>query len=81
MNYRFLRAEGVPVVINFGASWEGGILKGHSWLTLDGALYHEPQEKVDRFVHFFSLPSAGGGAPDGSAGTEESKNLGQARFD
>ena len=70
--YHFLRAEGVPVTINFGALWEGDTLKGHSWLTLDGALYLETQEKVDQFVYFFSLPPVDG---------KRHKDLGQVHFD
>jgi hypothetical protein len=80
--YRFLRAEGVPVAINFGALWEGDTLKGHSWLTLDGALYRETQDKVDQFVYFFSLPpTEAGGARSKAVDGKGCKDLGQVHFD
>jgi hypothetical protein len=80
--YHFLRVEGVPVTINFGALWEGDTLKGHSWLTLDGALYLETQDKVDQFVHFFSLPSTGADEAQKEAlGGKGFKDLGQVHFD
>lgn len=80
--YHFLRAEGVPVTINFGALWEGDALKGHSWLTLDGALYLETQDKVDQFVYFFSLPpTEADGARNKAVDGKGYKDLGQVHFD
>lgn len=80
--YRFLRGEGIKVVINFGALQEGETLKGHSWLTLDGALYHETREKVDRFVYFFSIPEAGaGGDLVGATENGRPEDIGKACFD
>ena len=80
--YYFLRAENVPVIINFGALWEDDTLKGHSWLTLDGALYFETQEKVDQFIYFFSLPpTEADGARNGATHGRELKDLGQVHFD
>ena len=68
--YHFLRAYGVPVVINFGAKWAGDALTGHSWLTLDGAVYLDTPGKVEQFVPFFSLPPDGNGTTVTSAGVE-----------
>ena len=80
--YHFLRVEGVPVAINFGASWQGDTLKGHSWLTLDGALYLEAQEKVDQFVYFFSLPPLEAeSGPRGGRKDEKDLDIGRAFFD
>lgn len=80
--FHFLRTEGVPVDISFGAFREGGALKGHSWLTLDGRLFHEAQEKVDRFVYFFSLPPARSAEQqDGTTETRDDHDIEGACFD
>ncbi|MDZ7859133.1 MAG: lasso peptide biosynthesis B2 protein [Candidatus Krumholzibacteriota bacterium] len=54
--FRFLRYYGQPVIINFGVKWEDGNLTGHSWLSLNGKPYMEPDGKVEEFSLFFSIP-------------------------
>ena len=54
--FRFLRYYGQPVIINFGVKWEDNNLTGHSWLSLSGNPYMEPEGKVEDFTLFFSLP-------------------------
>lgn len=54
--YRFLRKEGLSVVINIGVAKENGNLVGHSWLTLNGRPYFETQERVERFNVVLNYP-------------------------
>lgn len=54
--FRFLREAGVPVRLHFGAAREGDGLKGHSWLTLDGALFAEVTDPTPRFLTVYSFP-------------------------
>ncbi len=80
--YHFLRAEGVPVMINFGVQWQGERLLGHSWLTLDKSLYLEEKKKVDQFVSFFSLPfDSSGGKESRESQKGEFIDLEHASFD
>lgn len=80
--YHFLREYGVPVVINFGVMWAGDSLKGHSWLTLEGAVYLDTPAKVNQFVPFFSLPRDGNGTDATSAGVKgQSSHFEDLKFD
>jgi hypothetical protein len=54
--YRFLRKEGLQVVINIGVAKEDGDLIGHSWLTLDGIPYYETREHAERFNTVLRYP-------------------------
>lgn len=58
--FHFLRYYGQKVVINFGIKWKGNDLTGHSWLTLDGEPYLEPEGKPGKFTFVFSLPDSSG---------------------
>lgn len=45
--YRFLDAAGHDVELRVGAEWfdrPGGVLRGHAWVTLDGAVLEGPPE-------------------------------------
>jgi len=55
--YYFLRRKGVGVKINFGIKKEEDILKGHSWLTLDGEPYLETGRFYRDFKVIHSCPS------------------------
>lgn len=55
--YHFLRSEGLNVRINFGVKKENGILKGHSWLTLNGEAYLEVGRAWENFESVYSFPS------------------------
>ena len=62
--YHFLRREGVPVVVHFGAKFVGGKadrdISGHAWLTLDGQVYHEADENWLGFTVMLSYPQDNG---------------------
>ncbi len=62
--YHFLRREGLPVVLQFGAKFVAGKpdrdLTGHAWLTLDGQPYYEADENWRGFVVMFSYPNGSG---------------------
>lgn len=48
--YRFLDAGGADVQLRVGAEWfdrPGGTLRGHAWVTLDGAVLEGPPEVDD----------------------------------
>jgi hypothetical protein len=61
VRYHFLRREGLPVVLQFGAKFVAGKpdrdVTGHAWLTLDGKPYHEADENWRGFVVMFSYPN------------------------
>lgn len=58
--YRVLRQAGIPVVVQFGAKRAGARrtapLTGHAWLTLDGAPYHEPDDRWVGFTPTYRYP-------------------------
>jgi len=62
VRYHFLRREGLPVMLQFGAKFVGGKpdreVTGHAWLTLDGQPYHEADENWRGFVVMFSFPQS-----------------------
>jgi len=48
--YRFLDAAGADARLRIGAEWfdrPGGVLRGHAWVTLDGAVLEGPPEVDD----------------------------------
>jgi hypothetical protein len=55
--FRFLREAGLPVQVHFGVAREESALKGHSWLTLDGAPIAEPTDPSKRFQTVYSFPA------------------------
>ncbi len=61
--YRVLRRAGIPVVVQFGAKRAGtprpDTLTGHAWLTLDGAPYHEPDDRWAAFTPTYRYPPSG----------------------
>jgi len=73
--FHFLRYYGQKVIINFGIKWKGDDLTGHSWLTLDGEPYLEPEGKPEKFTFIFSLPDSSG------AGGQELKEFRREIFD
>lgn len=62
VRYHFLRREGLPVRLRFGAKFVGGKpdrdVTGHAWLTLDGQPYHEAGENWRGFAIMFSFPNS-----------------------
>ena len=58
--YFFLRRQGVPVVLHFGAQFVGGRpdrdIAGHAWLTLDRHAYHEADKNWRGFTVMLSFP-------------------------
>jgi hypothetical protein len=60
--FHFLRRAGVPLVINFGARFKGGLadrqVTGHAWVTLDGQAYHEDGENYQGFTVMLQFPKA-----------------------
>jgi hypothetical protein len=58
--YHFLRQIDVPVVLHFGAKVVNGKpdrdIRGHAWLTLQGAPYFESGENWQDFVVMLSYP-------------------------
>lgn len=59
--YYFLRRNGVPVVLQFGARFVSGKpdreVTGHAWLTLNGQPYYEDGEDYQGFAVMLSFPS------------------------
>lgn len=64
VRYYFLRREGLPVVLQFGAKFVAGKpdreVTGHAWLTLDGQPFYEADENWRGFVVMFSYPNGSG---------------------
>lgn len=64
VRYHFLRREGLPVVLQFGAKFVAGApdreVTGHAWLTLNGKPYYEADENWRGFVVMFSYPNESG---------------------
>ncbi len=62
IRYHFLRREGVPVVLHFGARFKDGRadreVTGHAWLTLDGKPYFEENENYLGFAAVVHYPPA-----------------------
>jgi len=58
--FRFLREAGIPVCVHFGVAREDAGLRGHSWLTLDGAPFAEPTDPSPRFQIVYSFPPGEG---------------------
>lgn len=58
--YYFLRREGLPVHVHFGARFVNGKpdreITGHAWLTLDGKPYYEPSKNWRGFTVMLSFP-------------------------
>ena len=61
VRYHFLRRAGVPLVLNFGARFKGGVadreITGHAWVTLDGQPYFEDGENWRGFTVMLQYPS------------------------
>lgn len=61
--FHYLRAIGVPVVLQFGAKLAGGkpdrAINGHAWLTLHGEPYYEAAENYRGFAVMFTFPAEG----------------------
>lgn len=61
VRYHFLRREGLPVTLQFGAKFVAGKpdreVTGHAWLALDGQPYHEADENWRGFAIMFSFPN------------------------
>lgn len=62
--YYFLRREGLPLQVHFGARFVDGKpdreITGHAWLTLDGRPYHEPGKSWRGFTVMLSFPQREG---------------------
>lgn len=62
--YYFLRREGLPVQVHFGARFVDGKpdreITGHAWLTLDGKPYYEPGKNWRGFTVMLSFPQGNG---------------------
>ena len=56
LRYHYLRRNGLPVVIHFGARRLGDDIAGHAWLTLYGQPYHEKPEHVLLHSLMWSYP-------------------------
>jgi len=60
--YHFGRRAGVPLVINFGARFKGGVadrqVSGHAWVTLDEQAYFEDGENYQGFTVMLRYPRA-----------------------
>lgn len=58
--YYFLRREGLPLQVHFGAKFVDGKpdreITGHAWLTLDGKAYYEPGKNWRGFKVMLSFP-------------------------
>ena len=58
--YYFLRREGLPLKIHYGARMIGGEpdrqFDGHAWLTLDSVPYHEAGENWHGFTIMLTFP-------------------------
>jgi len=51
-----LRSEGLKININFGVRHQEGLLKGHSWLTLEGKPYREALGNQGIFETIYTFP-------------------------
>lgn len=61
--YHFARQCGFPVRLHCGVrKTETGGLDGHAWLSLDGEVFRELDDRADSFTVTFSYPE--GNAPD-----------------
>ncbi len=60
VRYHFLRRTGLPLVLNFGARFTGGVadreITGHAWVTLDGKPYFEDGENYRGFTVMLKYP-------------------------
>jgi hypothetical protein len=60
VRYHFLRRAGLPLVLNFGARFKGGVadreITGHAWVTLDGQPYFEDGENWRGFTMMLKYP-------------------------
>ena len=60
VRYHYLRRTGVPLVINFGARFKGGVadreITGHAWVTLEGEPYFEDGENWQGFTVMLQYP-------------------------
>ena len=60
VRYHFLRRAGLPLVLNFGARFKGGVadreINGHAWVTLDGQPYFEDGENWRGFTVMLKFP-------------------------
>jgi hypothetical protein len=58
--YNFLRRDGVPVKVHFGARFVDGVpdreITGHAWLTLNDDPYHEDSANWRDFTVMISYP-------------------------
>ncbi len=63
VRYHFLRRAGLPLVLNFGARFKGGVadreITGHAWLTLEGEPYFEEGENYRGFTAMLRYPQGG----------------------
>ena len=61
VRYHFLRREGIPLVVQFGARFKDGRpdreVVGHAWLTLEGKPYFEDHENFQGFNVMLRYPS------------------------
>lgn len=60
VRYHFLRCAGLPLVLNFGARFKGGVadreITGHAWVTLHGQPYFEDGENWQGFTVMLRYP-------------------------
>ncbi len=60
VRYHFIRRAGMPLVLNFGARFKGGVadreITGHAWVTLDGKPYFEDGENYRGFTVMLKYP-------------------------
>jgi len=63
VRYHFLRRAGLPLVLNFGARFKGGVadreIAGHAWVTLEGQPYFEDGENWKGFTVMLKYPRSG----------------------
>jgi hypothetical protein len=57
--YRYCYKQGVPIAIHFGVKSGSDGLDGHSWITLDGALFFESSETLRPYTVVYSYPETG----------------------
>ena len=62
VRYHFLRRAGLPLVLNFGTRFKGGVadreITGHAWVTLDGKPYFEDGENYRGFTVMLKHPQS-----------------------